>query len=285
MRGLKKKVRIKLKPKIVSSNSNFFLSADFCPPLAFPKTRRAIPRLGLSYERSISQALYKTLSEINKQRLGANALADIFPGTNHLLQNLTTNHLDTTNHRTNYLLVSANHLSSANHPPRYVHFCFCHNSWINYKISNEDFRRNASPDFVIFISLISTDYPGADYLLENLTQISNDQLPLATNHLLLSPHGNFLFKNLVAAIVLEAKLTYTEISHQKLKTLYLPLVEKALSGIFPSGIFPPSTKVSGVVICKNLTDFSPSPVLDSIFASLDFPFPLIQWLGHGKLNI
>jgi hypothetical protein len=283
VRGLTIK-RVKQKQKVFLSSSLSLVSARFCQPLNFPKTRKLKPKLGLAYERNISLALYKTLSEIN---LSAKLTATNHPGANHLLQDANhpraANHLSATNHlldflTTNHLLPSTNHLSD-----RRIHFCFCFNPWINYQLASESFSRNASPDFVIFVFALPASYPFLDHISENFTQITSENLSGAIAGNGFSPHGNFLFKHLLSAIVLEAKLTYTEVSHKELSQLYLPLVEKSLSQVLDSGNF--LNKVSGAVIVKNLTPFSPCPAVDSIFYSLRYSLPLIQWLGNGKIPL
>lgn len=273
MRGLKP-ARNKTKNGNVSNfvpslGSNFSF-ARFCPDRVFPKTRRKIPRLGLNYEKQVKLALFQACLDFNS--LNFDSLSGNFRGTPPLVPI-----------EISPLLNSIDIYPSGyprSFPPQFYFFSFCHNPWIEYQISGENFSRFCSPDFIIFISSfalpdhLNSSYSRSNFLKE--TYLETSFLPSALSGELLNPSGNFLYKNLSKIILAEVKLSYVEISHQKLSQLYFPLVE----------IIFPKIKIQNLVICKNLTPASPL-AFDSISSSLNSisSFKLLQWLGNGKLKL
>jgi hypothetical protein len=73
-------------------------------------------------------------------------------------------------------------------------------------------------------------------------------------------------------VVVEVKRTWTPLAMQKLKTVYCPVVARALG-----------EPAKPLVICQNLTPSSPMPKSTVPFALLSDE-PLMQWLGRGSIR-
>jgi len=238
MRGIKQTA---LKTTICS-----FGAVSFCAPLSFPKTRRRIPKLGLNYEIKISSALARCLYRANAgEAVGSISLP---------VGSISLNPLDS-------ILQDR------------LYFWFCHNPWINFSIQGEDFKRNCSPDFIIFISLVPLD--SISLLSDGAVQIPNDMIHRIFSDNVMKPSWKCLRQYLSGAIVIEAKYTYVPEAHKKLKFLYQPLVEMA------SGV----KSISSLVICKNLIPDSPI-ITNRLLNNFRGP-STIQFLGgnHDKLSL
>lgn len=85
------------------------------------------------------------------------------------------------------------------------------------------------------------------------------------------------YENII--FVIEIKLTYTPEAIEKLNRTYCPVVEKAFG-----------YRTVPVVICKNLVPGAPR-AMPTFFGAIDraqvmpYPFPLVQWLGNGRLPL
>jgi len=150
-------------------------------------------------------------------------------------------------------------------------YLILHNPHFSY--SFQKIKRLCIPDILILIPLGSIDRDPGSIIGSYPGSINNVTLPDSISPSILFPQNSDsdLPKLFSFIICIEVKLTYVEIAFEKLKNLYLPVVNKA----FGIPVIP-------LVIVKNLTTFSPksSPNLSK---AIQLKLPLLNYLGSGPI--